>query len=171
MIVHLKYRANVSNNFGWSIQHCWIPACWMRLPTMLDNVGRCWKRKKCWMKFLNWIKNIIQHSNVGILLDVCCIRLPTTSNIRTLESCWVFVVYVCPRHPTFERWNDVGCLLYTFAHDIQHFPSNIFYSNMNRTSLFQIRVSSVYLLQLLTTTRRIINSAIIMNILTLSRFP
>ena len=51
------------------------------LDAFAHHVGRCWKRKKCWMKFLNWIKNIIQHSNVRIMLDVRCIRLLTTSNI------------------------------------------------------------------------------------------
>ena len=59
------------NIVGFQPVGCICPACW----TMLDDVG---KEKKCWMKFLNWIKNIIQHSNVGIMLDVCCIRLSTT---------------------------------------------------------------------------------------------
>ena len=95
------------------------------LDAFAHHVGRCWKRKKCWMKFLNWIKNIIQHSNVGMMLDVCCIRLPTTSNISI-------------QHVLFEHESNVAfsnsCFECVFIAVVNYYKGDNKFSDNNEYS-------------------------------------
>ena len=89
---------------------------------------------------LDGASNIVGFQQVGCVCPPCWTMLDNVGKEKMLDEDFELDQKL---HPTFKRWKHVGCLLYTFAHDIQHFHPTF------SISLFQIRVSVfVYLLTL-----------------------